>query len=178
MTEEDVAGIAKGLMIIGVLCFVLSCGGCFACVSSLNTTYGPEEYYDKGGGKVGYGAKSYTSGGEGAGYYVGLPILAGIVLIIASSVVGSVGRRRVWAKTLTNLPLGELSHQLRGLERKKSGATAGFLGMSKEQQSAALSEANDAEARINILSRLIKERQTNQQRHPEPESTAGKSEED
>lgn len=159
MTEEGVGSLSRGLKIAGICCFVLSFVGCLSCVGSSKTTYGPEEFYHKGGGQIGFGAKSYTTWDESTGYFAGVLVFLGIGLLIASPVVGSVGKRRVWARTLGNLSLDELRSKVSSLEREKASATAGFLGMSEEQQRAAVSKVNDTNARIAVLFELIEKKQ-------------------
>ena len=56
--------VANTLITISILSFVLMLGGCCACIGTTKTEYGGEEYYQKPDGSLGYGAKSYSSGGE------------------------------------------------------------------------------------------------------------------
>ncbi len=70
---------------IAIISFVVTLGGCFACIDSTKTTYGPEEYYQKPGGGVGYGASASHSGGES---YTYLALLSGIVFVISGFAAG------------------------------------------------------------------------------------------
>jgi uncharacterized membrane protein len=89
MTGEKARIVGNVLLFLGMLSFVASCGGCYACVSTLETDYGREEVYTKSGGGVGYGAKSETRAGEGAGYLFLVPFVIGVILIGASGFFSS-----------------------------------------------------------------------------------------
>ncbi len=84
MTGQTARIVGNVLFFLGVLSFVASCGGCYACVSTLETQYGREELYTKPDGSAGYGAKSETRVGEGAGYLILVPVVIGVILIGAS----------------------------------------------------------------------------------------------
>jgi hypothetical protein len=64
MAEKKVLKMFKVLKTIAILSFVVTCGSCLACNSSTNIEYGEEEFYQKPFGGVGYGGKTYFSGGH------------------------------------------------------------------------------------------------------------------
>ena len=55
MTKETMRATARVFLVLTILSFVMSCGSCAACATG-ETKYGPEEYYQKPGGGVGYGS--------------------------------------------------------------------------------------------------------------------------
>lgn len=65
-------------------------------------------------------------------------------------------QRKSWGKTLHNKPLSELEKMSEDLAKEKESVLAGFLGMSKNQQQAANSKANDLEGKIEIVRDLIR----------------------
>ncbi len=68
------------LKIIAIVSFFLTFSSCFACYSNTKITYGSEEYYQKSGGGVGYGAKSSSSGGEPFNI---IAVISGVVFLIS-----------------------------------------------------------------------------------------------
>ncbi len=88
MSTENLKMLSQGLLIVGVLSFVLSMGSCFSCITAKREVVydSSEEVYRKPDGTLGYGAKSHTTGGEGYGFY----IIGFFVVSIITSVAGSV----------------------------------------------------------------------------------------
>lgn len=84
MTKETARVTSVLLGGLAALSFLLMCGGCFLFAGSFETEYGREELYQKPDGSVGYAAKSQTSGGDGLGYYIVIPLLVGVGSLIAS----------------------------------------------------------------------------------------------
>ncbi len=72
--------IFNTLRIIAIASFFLTFSSCFACYSNTKITYGSEEYYQKSGGGVGYGAKSSSSGGEPFNI---IAVISGVVFLIS-----------------------------------------------------------------------------------------------
>ncbi len=89
MTGQTARIVGNVLVFLGVLSFVASCGGCYACVTTLETDYGREEVYQKPDGSAGYGAKSETKVAKGAGYLILVPFVIGVILIVASGFFSS-----------------------------------------------------------------------------------------
>jgi hypothetical protein len=76
---------------IGVVVIILvTCGMC--CTGK--TTYGPEEYYGRSDGTVGYGAKSYNSNSDKLGLMLVVGIPVAVLLMIASVVFQALGEDR------------------------------------------------------------------------------------
>jgi hypothetical protein len=59
MTKENARTLSQVFLVLSILSILFVCGNC--CANSQKGEYGPEEFYDKGGGEVGYGAKYYNS---------------------------------------------------------------------------------------------------------------------
>jgi hypothetical protein len=122
MTEENnTFPISRLLLIISIISFVLMLGGCCSCVGSQKTEYGQEEYYQKFGGGVGYGAKSYTTGGDPT-----LAIIGGVVSIL--SLIGSgiatnfeqskgISKGKKWADPLASMNPEDLEYLLKQTQK-------------------------------------------------------------
>ena len=65
---------------VALISFITTLGGCCACMGSMKTEYGAEEYYQKPGGGVGYGARSSTSGTHPFDF---LAVISGVVCVIS-----------------------------------------------------------------------------------------------
>jgi hypothetical protein len=81
MAANNALKIFNMLKAIAILSFVVTCGSCLACNSAMQVEYGPEEFYRKPGGGIGYGAKTYISGEHPYDY---IAIFSGILFIISS----------------------------------------------------------------------------------------------
>lgn len=55
MTNERKRSLAQLFLVLTILSAVMSCGSCGACMTT-KFEYGPEEFYQKGNGEIGYGA--------------------------------------------------------------------------------------------------------------------------
>jgi uncharacterized membrane protein len=85
MTGQTARIVGNVLVFVGLVSFVASCGGCYACATTLETDYGREEVYTKSDGGLGYGAKAETRAAEGAGYWILVPFVIGVISIFAST---------------------------------------------------------------------------------------------
>ncbi len=83
----------------------------------------------------------------------GLTILAAILGIIAKI------QRMAWAKTLVDFPTNKLRSELSGLMGDNDRLKARYSEMPKNRRAGADWELRDLEARIEILERLISERE-------------------
>lgn len=81
MTKETARTISQVCLIGGILIILATCGVC--CTGK--GTYGPEEFYDKGDGTVGYGAKFYGDNTETLALLLGVGIPLAFLLIIVSA---------------------------------------------------------------------------------------------
>ncbi len=80
MTLKQVASLGRVLAWVAGLSFVITLGGCYACMKDQKTEYGSEELYISGG-KLKSAPMTSTSGGEGFVFL--LPLIAAGVCAIA-----------------------------------------------------------------------------------------------
>lgn len=55
MTKENARTLSQVFLVLSILSILFVCGTC--CANSQKGEYGPEEFYDKGGGEIGYGMR-------------------------------------------------------------------------------------------------------------------------
>lgn len=80
-------------LITGILCLLL---GCASCCFTKDGTYGPEEFYNKGGGDIGYGAKYYSAEGTSGQMLFGfiMLVLGGILVSVSAAIAQNNDRRK------------------------------------------------------------------------------------
>jgi hypothetical protein len=104
MSHENLKIIGQGLVLAAILCFVLSMGSCFSCITAKREVVydSPEQIYRKPDGTLGYGAKSHTTGAEGYFFYI-------VGFFVASVIMGGAGGTMIqkWAEGETKILMGK-----------------------------------------------------------------------
>jgi hypothetical protein len=91
MKKDTARLLSQGFMVVSILTILFVCGNC--CLNSQKGTYGPEEYYVKPGGGVGYGAKYYNSSTDSSmlGVLIGGPLF--VLFSITSAVFDGISKK-------------------------------------------------------------------------------------
>ncbi len=87
MTSETAKNIGTILVVVGVICFVFSCGSCYSCVVTKRqpVSDGQGEYFITGDGRAVPRAVNYDTKGEHYGYYVLVPLVLGVIMSFAGT---------------------------------------------------------------------------------------------
>lgn len=119
MTNESARGWSNVFLILAVLTLLGVCANC--CSNSQKGSYGPEEFYSRGDGTVGYGAKYYNSSTDQSML---------VVIIGGTLFLGFMGTSAYFHNMSAKLPTEEqLTEELRD---KRTSAVSEMLDSSAE----------------------------------------------